>query len=501
MAAVDLGTAEWERSKLSAQDTNLLKKLGLNKKPNALRFPSEESYPTPPMGYRVSFIDHLIRGLSAPIHPFLRGLLFVYGCSLSKLANTLSGNILANHPNLVSLPPLPEGGEVEERAVVTDDNQDAPSFVNEPVDSRKSAGSSEKEAASEGTTSAQSPPPAVFPRNKRKRTDAKDFGTSKAEEVDPSRQKAGYDPYLGSLISSDDEEEPPTLDVAARTSSSRTLVVSETPAEGEKSSPPQLNVGAPTPPSSPLVPSPKRTRVETIVEPTLELGSSSNSLLDDPMVKELLRIGAQFVGYREYANKTEEKLAEANKLVDTLAQKLEQSEMARKKADLDSNQAKSEAEEATAKAVGVKDLQKRLADAKNALDEHKASQAAREKAITKRMNAQNRRFVAKTNQEFELEDPDDDPLLDALSFLEFHGTEVREGIEHADAGLSKLFPYFFPRKEEPKTFLAFAKEFDSPEDLGLQMRQENMKVAVESTVALVADSQQTVDWTKVGTTD
>jgi hypothetical protein len=86
---------------------------------------------------------------------------------------------------------------------------------------------------------------------------------------------------LPSFIHSDDEEEPPTLDVAARTSSSRTLVVSETPAEGEKSSPPLLNVDAPTPPSSPLVPSPKRTRVETIVEPTLELGSSSNSLLDD----------------------------------------------------------------------------------------------------------------------------------------------------------------------------------------------------------------------------
>ncbi|KAK1686810.1 hypothetical protein QYE76_047658 [Lolium multiflorum] len=595
MAATDLGTAEWERSKLSAQDINLLKKLGLSKKPNALRFPHEESYPTPPMGYRLHHLTpnsilhisifitlceaflgvqpnwalwkHIffcrrngspsvaynIGGVVISVRPTVdyfdvklpdsvqgwrKKWLYIQeennGCAednirpfdgaerilsrrswdaeatkeertatealmarIHELQNTrgkeLSGiqitayflrtrvqplqarkrplwkysgdtdsdrlsTDLENHPNLVSLPPLPEGGEVEERAILTDDNQDAPSFVNEPVDSRKSAGSSEKEAASEGTTSAQSPPPAVSPRNKRKRTDAEDSGTSKAEDVDPSRQKAGYDPYLGSLISSDDEEEPPTLDVAARTSSSRTLVVSETPAEGEKSSPPQLN----------------------------------------PMVKELLRIGAQFVGYREYANKAEEKLAEANKLVDTLAQKLEQSEMAHKKADLDASQAKAEAEEAVAKVAGVEDLQKKLADAESALNDHKASQASREKAITKRLVAQNRRFVAKTNQEFELEDPDDDPLLDALSFLEFHGTEVREGMDHADAGFSKLFPYFFPRKEEPKTFLALAKEFDSSEDLGLKIRQENMKVAVESTVALVADSQQTVDWTKVG---
>ena len=74
--------------------------------------------------------------------------------------------------------------------------------MNEPADSRKSAGSVEKEAASEGTASAQSPPPAVSPKNKRKRSDVEDSGTSKAEEAVPSRQKAAYDPYLEALISS-----------------------------------------------------------------------------------------------------------------------------------------------------------------------------------------------------------------------------------------------------------------------------------------------------------
>ncbi|KAK1698725.1 hypothetical protein QYE76_015422 [Lolium multiflorum] len=156
---------------------------------------------------------------------------------------------------------------------------------------------------SEGTASAQSPPPAVSPKNKRKRNSL--FHTSKPEEAVPSRQKAAYDPYLEALISSDDEEEVPAFDVAARMSTSHTLVVSETPVEGEQSSPPQQNVGASTPPSSPLVPSPKRARTETISEPTLQLSSSSNPLLDDPMIKELIRIGAQFIGYREYASKTE----------------------------------------------------------------------------------------------------------------------------------------------------------------------------------------------------
>ena len=82
MASEDL---EWERSKISNQDVNMLKRLGLMKKEGAIRFPSEESYPKPPIEYRVSFVDHLIRGLSAPIHDFLRGLLFVYGIQLHQL--------------------------------------------------------------------------------------------------------------------------------------------------------------------------------------------------------------------------------------------------------------------------------------------------------------------------------------------------------------------------------------------------------------------------------
>ncbi|XP_071677107.1 uncharacterized protein [Lolium perenne] len=677
MAAEDL---EWERSKISNQDTNMLKRLGLMKKEDAIRFPSEESYPKPPMEYRVSFVDHLIRGLSTPIHDFLRGLLFVYGIQLHQLtpnsilhisifitlcecflgitpnwilwkrifclrrngshnvtyniggvvicvrtdvdyfdvkfpdsvqgwrkkwlyiheesANSVEHNIVPfdgsariqrrrswdaeaseeekkatealmarihhlqntrgkelsgvqitayflrirvqplqarknplwtysgendanrvssdlsvkdleklvrrisrlgkkdpipsscrvepysasnplpeNHPTMASLPPLPEDGEVEERAVVDDDNQETPSFVNEPADSRKSAGSTEKDAASEGTTSAQSPPPAVSPKSKRKRSNGEDSGTSKPEETAPLPRKAAYDPYVESIISSDDEETP-TLDVAARTSTSHTLVISEKPVEGEESSPPQQNVDTSTPPSSPRAPSPKRARVEKIVDPAPQLGSSSTLLLDDPMIKELLRIGSQFVGYREYAKN----FREANERVDALAQKLEQSEAARKKAELAASKAKAEVDEAKVKAASVEELQRRLKDAESALDEQKTAQTVREQEIIKRLKSQSRRTLTQTNQDFDLENPVNDPLLDALSLLEFHGREIREGVANASASLSALFPYFFPKKEEPSTFLALAKLFNSSEDLGLKMRQENMKVAVESTL-------------------
>ncbi|XP_071678171.1 uncharacterized protein [Lolium perenne] len=334
---------------------------------------------------------------------------------------------------MASLPPLPEDGEVEERAVVDDVNQETPSFVNEPADSRKSAGSTEKDAASEDTTSAQSPPPAVSPKSKRKRSNAEDSGTSKPEETAPVPRKAAYDPYIESIISSDDEETP-TLDVAARTSTSHTLVISEKPVEGEESSPPQQNVDTSTP-SSPRAPSPKRARVEKIVDPAPQLGSSSPPLLDDPMIKDLLRIGSQFIGYREYANRAEEKLAEANERADALAQKLEQSEAARKKAELAASKAKVEADEAKAKAAGVEELQKKLEDATAALDEHKAAQASRDEGILKRLKSQSRRTLTQTNQDFDLDNPVNDPLLDALSLLEFHGREIREGVANANAGL------------------------------------------------------------------
>ena len=97
-----------------------------------------------------------------------------------------------------------------------------------------------------------------------------------------------------------------------------------------------------------------------------------------------------------------------------------------------------------------------------------------------------------------MECPENDQLLDELSLLEFHGQEAREGLAEARAGLSHLFPYFFPKKEEPKIFTTRAKCFSSQEDLGLKLRQEGLKIGVEGTIALVADSQQNVDWAKVG---
>nr|XP_051210824.1 uncharacterized protein LOC127328251 [Lolium perenne] len=166
---------------------------------------------------------------------------------------------------MTSLPPLPEDGEVEERGIVAEDTPGSSIPESEVAGSHKSAASHEKEVESEASESTQSLPPAVSPKNKRKRHDAEDSGTSKAEEAGPSNPKAAYDPYVESLISSDEEEEVPVTDVAPRTSTSRTVLASDTLVEGEETSPPQQDVVTTTPPSSPRVPSPKRARVEKIM--------------------------------------------------------------------------------------------------------------------------------------------------------------------------------------------------------------------------------------------
>ncbi|KAK1668877.1 hypothetical protein QYE76_057036 [Lolium multiflorum] len=545
MAAEDL---EWERSKISNQDLNMMKKLGLMKKEDAIRFPSEESYPNPPMEYRLTpnsilhisifitlcecflgvppnwalwkrifllrrnasrnaayniggvvicvrtdveyfdvkfpdsvqgwrkkwlyiheesanSVEHNIipfdgnakiqrrrswdadaseeekkatEALMSRIHQlqntrgkelsgvqitayFLRirvqplqarkNPLWTYagGNDANRLSSDLSAKDLEklirrisrlnkkdpvpsscrvepysstnplpeNHPTMTSLPPLPEDGEVEEQAIVAEDNQGSSLHESEVAGSHKSAASHEKEVESEASESTQSLPPAVSPKNKRKRDDAEASGTSKPEEAVPSHPKSAYDPYLETLISSDDEEVVPNVDVATRT----------------------------------------------------------------------------------------KKLAEANNRADALIQKLEQSEAARQKAELVASEAKAEADEAKAKVAGVEELQKRLEDAESALNEHKTAQAAREEVILKRLKSQIRRTETRTNQGFDLENPVNDPLLDTLSYLELHGSEIREGVANASAGLSTLFPYFFPKKEEPPTFLTLAKSFNSSKTL------------------------------------
>ncbi|KAK1680472.1 hypothetical protein QYE76_041320 [Lolium multiflorum] len=552
MAAEDL---DWERSKISNQDLNLMKKLGLMKKDDAIRFPSEESYPNPPMEYRVSFVDHLIRGLSAPIHDFLRGLLFVYGIQLHQLTPnsilhisifiTLCECFLGVPPNWalwkrifllrrnasrnatyniggvvicvrtdveyfdVKFPDSVQGWRkkwlyIHEESANSVEHNIVPFDGNAKIQRRRSWDAEASEEEKKATE-------ALMSR-------IRQLQNTRGEELS-GVQITAY--FLRIRVQPLQARKNPLWTYTGVNDANRlSSDLSAKDLEKLIRRISRLNKKDPVPSSCRVEPysstNPLPEVFLTILLcllflPFLRMEKSKNKLSlpktikvplfmkvkSQPMIKDLLRIGAQFVGYREYANKTEEKLAEANDRANTLAQQLEQSEQARKKAESDAVGARAEADKAKSDAAGVEDLRKRLHDAETSLSEHITAQSAREEAILKRLKTQSRRFVARTAQEFQLEEPVNDPLLDALSFLEVHGSEAREGIDQAKAGLSRLFPYFFPKKEEPATFLDLAKSFNSAEDLGLKMRQENMKVAVESTVALVADSRQTIDWMKL----
>jgi hypothetical protein len=107
---------------------------------------------------------------------------------------------------LSSLPPLPEGGEVDERTVATDDAQGTSRPESEVIGSQKSAASSERETESDASESVHSLPSAASPKNKRKRGEVANSGTSKAgespaEETSPEEEET-FNTYTDALVSS-----------------------------------------------------------------------------------------------------------------------------------------------------------------------------------------------------------------------------------------------------------------------------------------------------------
>ncbi|KAK1601014.1 hypothetical protein QYE76_016964 [Lolium multiflorum] len=277
-----------------------------------------------------------------------------------------------NHQTASSLPPLPEGGEVDERAIVADDAQ-VPSQPGSGVAiSQKSAARSEKEVESEASESTGSIPSAVSLKNKRKRGDAEGSSTSKlsispVEETAPEEPQP-FDAYASALISSEEEEEEeeeeePTANATAPMSTSHTLVVSEMHRTAEETSTPHPNLQRSSPAASPRASSPKRARIE-LGEQFFLAGVSATPALDDPLMQPFINLGAQFIGYRNTVEGLKESLLAADKRAEDLANKLKASEEAREKAEQD--------------ASCIEDLRKRLHEAETSLSDKIAQNIAQE---------------------------------------------------------------------------------------------------------------------------
>jgi hypothetical protein len=73
----------WDRTKFTAKDLRkLIKEDFMKEDSNAIKIPGPETTSVPPAGYRVMFLAFFYRGLSLPVHQFLRSLLFAYRVQL-----------------------------------------------------------------------------------------------------------------------------------------------------------------------------------------------------------------------------------------------------------------------------------------------------------------------------------------------------------------------------------------------------------------------------------
>jgi hypothetical protein len=77
---------KWVQTKVQEKELSSAEKISILKNdPAETLTAGPEIIPRPPAGFRVLFLAFLLRGLSLPPHPFLRGLLFAYGIQLRDL--------------------------------------------------------------------------------------------------------------------------------------------------------------------------------------------------------------------------------------------------------------------------------------------------------------------------------------------------------------------------------------------------------------------------------
>ncbi|KAK1681253.1 hypothetical protein QYE76_042101 [Lolium multiflorum] len=435
------------------QDMSAFKKLGLMKKEGALIFPRDESFPTPRIGYRVTFVGHLIRGLYTPIHEFLRGLLFIYGIQLHHLTPnsilhisifiTLCECFFGTHPHWglwkrifylhrnnsrnvaynvggvvicirsdvdyfdVKFPDSVQGWR-KRWLYIQEEQNNSPEYNIAPFDGAAKI-LRRRSWDAEATAEEKSATDALMKRIRElQNTRGKELSgvqiTAHFLRIRVQPLQARKNPLW--MYSGEEDVDRLSKDLSVK--DLEKLVRRFTSLSKKHSVPSSCCV---TP-------------------------YSSNHALPEPLMKHFINLGTQFIEYHDTVENLKGSLDKANTHADDLDLKLEQSETTRKKAEQD---------------------------------------IAREEAIIARFESQNRRFVRKMGEDFTLHEAEEDRLLDTLSILELHGDLARKNISEARAAFTRLFPYFFPKQTQPKIFSELTRRFLPKEDLGLAFRQENLK--------------------------
>jgi hypothetical protein len=94
--------------------------------------------------------------------------------------------------------------------------------------------------------------------------------------------------------------------------------------------------------------------------------------------------------------------------------------------------------------------------------------------------------------------PDDDPLLAAVSLLEVNWVSVQEIFELVNHALTRIFVGLWPKQKAEVPFLKnLAKAFDTPDDPILVMKGLSLKRGAEGTIAFFYAHGEEVNWKKV----
>ncbi|KAK1628689.1 hypothetical protein QYE76_003004 [Lolium multiflorum] len=493
MATEDL---EWERSKISNQDMNLLKRLGFTKEKDALRFPREESYPNPPMEYRLhqltpNSILHVSIFITLcecflgvqPNWALWKRIFCLRRNGSHGVAYNIGGVVICVRSDVdyfdVKFPDSVQGWR-KRWLYVHEESSDSMEYNIAPFDGKAKIlrrRSWDAEASEEEKLATE----ALMTRIRElQSTRGKELSgiqiTAYFLRIRMQPLQARKNPLW--MYAGDEDIERLSTDLSAKDLEKLIRRISKL---SKKDTIPSSCKVAPFCRANPL---PKGHLVLSSLPPLPEGGEVEERAVvtDDNQGASRPESG---VGDSHKSAASLEKETEAEVSSSTRSSLPAASPKGKRKRDeaIDSGASKATltAEEETLDLYGAALVSSDDEEEDAPIDETARTSTSR-----------------RTHQEYELDNPEDDELLDALSLLEIHGTEARNGLDEAEAGLSRLFPYFFHKKERPAVFIDLAKCFNGNEDLGLQLRQEGLKVGVEGTMALVAESQQEVDWSKVG---
>ncbi|KAK1663600.1 hypothetical protein QYE76_051759 [Lolium multiflorum] len=506
----------WERSKISAQDQKTLKKMGLTKE-EALKMPGDEISPRPPIGFRVTFVDFLIRGLVVPVHEFLRGLLFIYGIQLHQLTpNSLlhisifitlcecflgidphwglwkrifylrrnnSRNIIYNvggvcicvRPDVdyfyVKFPDSVQGWRkkwlyIQDESALTQEYGIAPFDPAEEIQRRKSwdtEATAEEKAATEAL---------MTHIHQLQNTDEEELSGVRIIvyflRIRVQPLQAHQNPlwmYSGAKDVDRFSKDLPVKDLEK-------LIRCFTSLNKKDDVPSSCRVE----PYSASHALPQDHQIISSLPPEPECGEVDGRVvtenLQESSLPESEAVESQkCVGSSEKETESEQHSESSHSISPPLA------------TSPDGRQRKID----TIEDSGASKLAETIAE-ESSPEEEESLRRAEERADALEAELKTSDAVRRMGEQHTLNQESDNRLLDALEILELNCDLLRTNISSARAALKRIFSHFFPKDTQPEIFSQLTQHFLAKEDIVLAYRQASLKIGFEGTIALVAAS-------------